>query len=231
MPTRQRCKCEQTFFREHELSVRVTKLVFGLGLSLPAMSKTWSAALVVAVLFAAGAGWLWWRSIATPVAQRMPFPRAPQAAQLAGDKRVAAWAQQLQMHVDQQPSDVKSWRLLAQTHMSRNDWVQAATAWQRSLALDPRHADSHAGLAQSLAAQQQGRLAGAPEAAITAGLTLAPHHPGLLAMAGELALEQGHKAQAVARFEALLAAERAQPNAVERIKAIEQRLAAVKAMP
>jgi cytochrome c-type biogenesis protein CcmH len=180
----------------------------------------------------AGAVFVWWRSVWVPEpAARMPFPASPQAAQLAGDKRLAAWAQQLRMHLDEQPSDTKSWRLLAQTHMARNDWQHAANAWQRAVALEPRHADSHAGWAQSLSAQQQGRLSGPPEAPIAAGLAFAPDHPGLLALAGELALEQGRPAQAVEHFQTLLAVERAAPASADRtvrVKAIERRLAALK---
>jgi cytochrome c-type biogenesis protein CcmH/NrfG len=158
-------------------------------------------------------------------------PTAPTAPQLPGDKRLAAWAQQLQMQLAKQPNDAASWRLLAQTHSARGDVAQAVAAWQRALALDAQHADSHAGLAQTLAAQQQGRLSGAPAPWIASGLRLAPDHPALLALAGELALEQGQNTQAVTHFERLLVLEQAgaAPAAqAARVQAIRARLAQIK---
>jgi cytochrome c-type biogenesis protein CcmH/NrfG len=185
----------------------------------------------VAGLLVVGAIVMLWRDRFEPNTAPTAFaPSVLQAPQLPGDKRLAAWAQQLQMQLDKQPNDVASWRLLAQAHAARGDLAQAVTAWQRALALDAQHADSHAGLAQALAALQQGRLSGTPEPWITSGLRLAPDHPALLALAGELALEKGDRPQALAHFERLLAIEQSRgasgPDAA-RVQAIRARVAAV----
>ena len=155
-------------------------------------------------------------------------PKA-QAPQLPGDKRLAAWAQQLQMHLAKQPDDVASWRLLAQTQATRGDMAQSAAAWQRALALAPQHADSHAGLAQALAAQQQGRLSGEPARWIESGLQVAADHPALLALAGELAVEQGRIDQAQLHFGRLLQVEQARGADAARLQAIRVRMTEVAA--
>jgi cytochrome c-type biogenesis protein CcmH len=175
-----------------------------------------------------------WRGPAPPTPDTVTSATtatAPTAPQLPGDKRLAAWAQQLQMQLAKQPNDAASWRLLAQTQSARGDLAQAVAAWQRAVALDAQHADSHAGLAQTLAAQQQGRLSGAPAPWIASGLRLAPDHPALLALAGELALEQGQNTQAITHFERLLAVEQAgEASAAQaaRVQAIRARLAQIK---
>lgn len=187
----------------------------------------WAAGVALLVMVAVA---VMWREAPQSAASAAISAPAPQAPQLPGDKRLAAWAQQLQMQLAKQPSDVASWRLLAQAHTARGDLAQAVTAWQRALALDAQHADSHAGLAQTLAALEQGRLSGAAEPWITSGLRLAPEHPALLALAGELALEKGNRPQALAHFERLLAVEQSRGASgadAARLQAIRARVAAV----
>lgn len=190
----------------------------------------WRLVAGVAAALTLGAGLLWWRAgpqpFESPAALAPPEQAPVTAPVLHGDKRLSAWAQQLQMRLAKTPDDAATWRLLAQAQAARGDGPQSAAAWRRVLALVPNDAEAHAGLAQAIALQQQGRLAGEPARWIEAGLRHAPAHPALLALAGDLAAESGDRASARRHFEQLLSVEQqaSAPGASARLAAIRARI-------
>ncbi|HEX4943892.1 MAG TPA: hypothetical protein VFV55_06030 [Usitatibacteraceae bacterium] len=117
-----------------------------------------------------------------------------------------AFRDQLARHLADNPRDARAWALLGRVELALDRFAESEAAFENAVAdpkvaLDPGiwcdYADA-AGLAQG------GRLEGKPARLIARALDLDGSHPRALDMAGSLAIEQGHHANAARHWRSLL---------------------------
>ncbi len=97
------------------------------------------------------------------------------------------------------PEDVEGWFMLGRTLMAKQQFDAAVTAFQRSNDLLADEPGILFALADALAMQKNGSLAGEPEALVQRGLQLAPRFPNGLWLAG-MAAEQRQDYKAAHRY-------------------------------
>jgi cytochrome c-type biogenesis protein CcmH len=115
----------------------------------------------------------------------------------------------LRQHLAGAPNDGRGWVLLARLHMDENRFDEAASAYERALAVSPDRVAKDPLIwceAADAVAMAQGRvLAGRPAELIERALALDPAHPRALEMAGSAALEAGEYRRASSLWRVLLA--------------------------
>jgi len=115
---------------------------------------------------------------------------------------------ELVRHLEHSPRDDRSWVLLARMDFDADRFAEAATAYQRALAIDARVARDPAvwcEYADALGMTQGGSLAGKPRELVMRALAQSPRHPKALEMAGSAAFEAGEYTSAVRYWRELLA--------------------------
>lgn len=84
----------------------------------------------------------------------MPFAERPaartQTASGAQPTSLEASAAQLKQRLEQEPGDLRGWRLLAQTYMSLQRYRDAVSAYEKALGLDAGNADITSGYGEAL---------------------------------------------------------------------------------
>jgi cytochrome c-type biogenesis protein CcmH len=124
------------------------------------------------------------------------------------------------------PRDPQAWRLLGQAYGDANDPADAAEAFEKAVALDPKSAVAWAGLGDSLTALNDGEVTPDAQNDFAQALKLDPSLPGPAYSLGEVAIESGHKDEGLNAWRAL--AQRL-PQGDPRRAALEQQIAAVAA--
>jgi cytochrome c-type biogenesis protein CcmH len=123
----------------------------------------------------------------------------------------------LAAHLARSPRDGRSWVLLARMELSEDRFAQAADAFARAIAADPR-VGKDPGIwceyADALGMAQGGTLAGRPGELVLHALALDPAHPKALELAGSAAYEARDYGAAARHWRALLA--RLPPESAER---------------
>ncbi|MGP0063682.1 MAG: tetratricopeptide repeat protein [Isosphaeraceae bacterium] len=141
-----------------------------------------------------------------------------------------------------QPEDARAWRTLGLIFKEDVEYERARVAFERSLAIDRAQPAVHLELAETLiklgdttgaerelaacrgrdsparyaellatCARLRGDLTGF-RAAVDSGLSVAPHHPGLLAQRAQIDLANGRPAEAIAYLDRAVAADPCQPE-------------------
>ena len=128
-----------------------------------------------------------------------PSQQAAAAPQMTLDEMTTAIKQRLKDN----PEDAEGWFMLGRTLMSRQQYNEAVTAYQRSNDLLPDEPGILFALADALAMQNNGKLLGEPEALLQRGLKIAPRFPNGLWLAG-MAAEQRKDYEAAHRYWSLL---------------------------
>ena len=111
-------------------------------------------------------------------------------------------------HLARTPRDGRSWILLARMELGGDRFTQAADAYARALAADPRVAKDPGiwcEYADALGMAQGGTLAGRPRELVLQALALDPAHPKALELAGSAAYEARDYASAARHWRGLLA--------------------------
>ncbi|MCV2355687.1 tetratricopeptide repeat protein [Paucibacter sp. B2R-40] len=134
-----------------------------------------------------------------------PAPELKAAAGV-GPEQIAAMVARLAEKLKAQPDDAKGWRMLARSYENLQRYGDAVRAYEQLLRLTPNDADMLSDYAVTLA-MSLGRqsLIGEPELLIQRALSAQPNHLQSLALAGSVALEQGHHEEAVAYWRRVLA--------------------------
>lgn len=135
-------------------------------------------------------------------------PAAIEQAPLMADATEHDFIARLQRHLRDQPRDGRGWVLLARAHAERQQFADAAAAYESALVVAPKVA-ADAGVlceyADALGMAQGRSLTGKPTELIGQALALDPRHPLALEMAGSAAYEQRRYDEAAARWSELLA--------------------------
>lgn len=135
----------------------------------------------------------------------------PQLAQAGGGSQAAAAAQMtldemivaINNRLQENPDDAEAWYMLGRTRMAQSDFDAAVQAYRRSNQSMADQPGILFALADALAMQNNGNLAGEPEALVQRGLTIAPRFPNGLWLAG-MAAEQREDFKGAHRYWSLL---------------------------
>lgn len=110
-------------------------------------------------------------------------------------------------HLTRSPRDGRSWALLARMDFEANRYADAATAYERALAVNAKVAADPAvwcEFADALGMANGGSLAGKPRELVMHALARDPSHPRALEMAGSAAFEAGEYDSASGHWRALI---------------------------
>jgi cytochrome c-type biogenesis protein CcmH len=132
--------------------------------------------------------------------------RAPGANATASDAG-STLRTELVRHLERSPRDDRSWVLLARMDFDADRFADAATAYERALAVDAKVARDPAvwcEYADALGMAQGGSLAGKPRALVMRALAQSPGHSKALEMAGSAAFEAGEFTAAAGYWRQLL---------------------------
>jgi cytochrome c-type biogenesis protein CcmH len=120
----------------------------------------------------------------------------------------AGFRDSLARHLARNPSDARSWVMLARSEFDADRFGEAAQAYEKAIAASPKVARDPqvlCELADALGMANGGTLQGRPRELVMKALVLNPQHPKALEMAGSAAYEQGDYASAASAWRALLA--------------------------
>ncbi len=129
-------------------------------------------------------------------------------APAASGSEAGALSRRLRAHLQQQPRDARGWVILARLLAERDQFAEAAGAYEKALARSTKVAADPAvwcEYADALGMSQGGRLAGRPRELIDRALALNPNHPRALEMAGSSEYERRDYAAALGFWRPLLA--------------------------
>lgn len=118
--------------------------------------------------------------------------------------QIESMIERLAAHLRENPDDVAGWKLLARSYGAMGRYAQAADAYARAAAREPRDAQLIADLADMLAMARGQSLQGEPEQLVLRALELEPANLKALALAGTAAFERGDYAGAAALWERML---------------------------
>lgn len=120
------------------------------------------------------------------------------------------------------PEDLNGWRMLGRSHMSLQQFAEAAVAYERLMELeDGRNAQTLVDLALALLSRDQTAVEGRAAGLIESALALEPNNPSALFYSGVAAANRGDTDLAASRWEILLGLN--PPDNIRQI--LEQRVA------
>lgn len=118
--------------------------------------------------------------------------------------QIESMVERLAAHLRENPDDVAGWKLLARSYGAMGRYEEAAQAYAKAAAREPRDAQLLADLADMLAMARGQSLQGEPEKLVLRALELEPANLKALALAGTAAFERGDYAGAAALWERML---------------------------
>lgn len=134
-----------------------------------------------------------YRVIENPqLAEASPQRQNNAAPQMSLDEMVAI----IEKRVSDDPDDAEAWFMLGRANMSRRQFDSAIDAFRRANELIADEPGILFALADALAMQKNGLMAGEPEALVLQGLQIAPRFPNGLWLAGMAAEQRGDFAAA-----------------------------------
>lgn len=189
--------------------------------------------LLLAAAVLAGAIWLMWTAeYTTGAAADVQSASAP-----SGPSARAITVEELRRQTERYPRSGRAWALLGYAKFEAEHYNEAATAFEKAVAVSPKVA-ADPGVwcdwADALAMAQGGSLIGRPGELVARALALQPTHPKALEMAGSAAYERRDFGIAVEYWRRLLPqlAENSAPRqALENAIARSERLAATSLPP
>ncbi len=125
-------------------------------------------------------------------------------AQVEQQHSVTEMIIQLEAKLEQEPTDVEGWNMLARSYMTIRDFEKAVMALERLNELVGDQADVLIRYADALAMLHDGKLSGKPQELIEKALALEPEHPIGLWLAGIVSSEQGEYQTAIDYWNRLL---------------------------
>ncbi len=175
------------------------------------MSQPWLRRLGLLALLLLGlmAAVQLWRAGQQPLPGDAPA-KAPSAASVdlaasASASSIESMVQALAQRLQLQPNDAAGWAMLGRSYQAMQRHADAVAALQKSLALQPQDAQTHADLADALAFVAGRRFDGEPERLIQRALQLDPRNAKALELAGTLAFDRQDFKQAALRWKEALA--------------------------
>ncbi len=154
----------------------------------------------------------------------MAAPASQQGGPMSG-QQVAANVDKLAKRLEQNPNDAQGWLMLARSYISMERFSDAANAYERATALNPKDAGIWADYAEALAMSNGQRLAGKPTDAINRALQIDPKNQKALDLAGSAAYQAGDYNKAIEYWQKLLTG---LPAGSEELKAISEQIAKAK---
>lgn len=165
------------------------------------------AGIAIAMVVAAAGGYWWTRSAALKSAD----PGAMAASTGAGEggnqphptnyDQIAAMTDRLAARLKDQPGDAEGWAMLARSYSVLGQHPEALKAYEKAVALRKDDPMLLADYADSLAIQQDRKLAGAPMRQVERALKLDPRNVKALSLAGTDAYERNDFRAAVKFWE------------------------------
>jgi len=119
-------------------------------------------------------------------------------------EEIDAMVAKLAARLEREPDNLQGWTMLARSYKVLGRYEEAARAYERAEALVSKDASLMLDQADILATLQ-GNLDGKPRALIRKALEIEPEHPQGLWLAGADDFESGRYAEAIGRWEKLLA--------------------------
>ena len=123
----------------------------------------------------------------------------------------------LESKLQENPDDIRGWKLLGRSYLMVGNFEKAAEASRRAFALDDQDVDVMAQLAEAVAMQQQGDMQGEPIELANAALALNPDHQHAKWLSAIADQQQGKHRSAIEKFAALLPAAQSDPQALQSI--------------
>lgn len=123
----------------------------------------------------------------------------------------------LEKRLQENPDDVRGWKLLGRSYLMVGQFDKATQATRRALALDDGDADTLAQLAEAIAMQQQGDMQGEPLSFVNAALAINPAHQQATWLSAIADQQAGNHAAAIIKFEELLSTTKDDPGAQQSI--------------
>jgi cytochrome c-type biogenesis protein CcmH len=166
----------------------------------PATMARWTGIVVAIVLPALAAG-MYWR-LGSP--NLINPPEIPQTADGAPD--IEQMLARVEQRLAENPTDTKGWQILARSYRSLERYPEAVKAYARLVELTAeKDAEALAGLAEMMALQADGDLAGKPAELLQKALQAEPQEPNALWLTGMAAMQQKNYAQAIEYWQRLQA--------------------------
>ncbi|MBX2879888.1 MAG: c-type cytochrome biogenesis protein CcmI [Granulosicoccus sp.] len=162
------------------------------------------AAVLVCVLLPVAAGALYLR-IGDPAAINRNPDQSVVSTETDTPPSLQDLLPQLEQRLASSPDDVQGWRLLGRTYLSMGEFVKARESIETALKLEQDHVPTMTLLAESIAMEQQGNLAGEPMQILQKVQTLDAdyeHGVWLLSIARQ---QSGDHQAALAGFDKLIA--------------------------
>ncbi len=123
----------------------------------------------------------------------------------------------VERRLQENPDDIKGWKLLGRSYLMTGNFDKAVTASRRALELDNQDPDILAQLAESVAMQQEGDMQGEPIKLTNAALTINPDHQQSKWLSAIADQQQGEHRSAIEKFESLLPAAQSDPRSLQSI--------------
>jgi cytochrome c-type biogenesis protein CcmH len=117
------------------------------------------------------------------------------------DKQILAMVDALAQKMEQNPGDAKGWTLLARSQNALGRYADAARAYERAIALEPKNAQLYADYADAAVMAQEGKFEGKPYTLINQALKLDPVNMKALALAGTAEMRMGNKEASLKHWE------------------------------
>lgn len=133
-------------------------------------------------------------------------PGAATASNAIGPHEVDAAIAQLSARLANNPGDGPGWVMLARSQAMLGRFVEASSAYAKSVAISPDDAQLLVDYADALAMANGRRLQGEPERLVERALRIDPTNLKALALAGTIAFEKNDFKAAVKHWEGLLGA-------------------------
>lgn len=180
----------------------------------------WAAAglLVIGIPLAAG---LLYLKLGTPAAINALAQKQQQttAESTAGQGMppLAELLPNVERRLQENPDDIKGWKLLGRSYLMIGNFDKAVAASRRALELDDQDPDILAQLAESVAMQQEGKMQGEPIELTNAALAINPDHQQSTWLSAISDQQHGEHQSAIEKFESLLPAAQSDPRSLQSI--------------
>lgn len=174
----------------------------------------WFAAAAIACGIPLAAGLLY-LNIGEPraITAQTQAPAASTDPSAEGLPPLAELLPNLENRLQENPDDVRGWKLLGRSYLMVGQFDKATQATRRALALDDQDADTLAQLAEAIAMQQQGDMQGEPISFVNAALAINPSHQQAVWLSAIADQQAGNHELAITKFEALLKVTKDDPGA------------------
>jgi cytochrome c-type biogenesis protein CcmH len=143
-------------------------------------------------------------SASTAAVRQTPFADGAQPGTQMTQQGIEANVAALARRLEQNPSDVQGWTMLARSYVNLEKYSEASNAYSKATALKPDDADLWADYAFAMAMANGRRLQGPPLELVNRALELDPQNAKALELAGSAAFEARKFKEAIDYWQRLL---------------------------